>query len=246
MSVADPVFYVIVLGCFLAAVCNAAFAAGGAQIVLAVTSAVLPVSAIVPVHSTLLAGSTFTRLWLFRSFIDTGVVRSFLIGSVIGAALGARTYLQLPEALLAIVISVLMLVGVWLPKVRWRPRLRHPWVVVGFLHTLISTLFAYGAILQAVILQTRLDRKQIMGTMAGCLSGMALFKISAYVYYGFDYRPYLLVITCGIVVSFAGTWLGKMIIDRISERVFRFTFRALVSVAAIRLLYSGLATVVQP
>ena len=57
----DRASYVIVLGSFVAAITNAAFANGGALIILAVTSSVLPVSAIVPLHSTLLIGSTASR-----------------------------------------------------------------------------------------------------------------------------------------------------------------------------------------
>ena len=67
--------------------------------------------------------------------------------------------------------------------------------------------------------------------------GMGIFKISAYTLNGFDYRPYLLIIGLSILAAFAGTWVGKMIIDRISERVFRLVFRLLVTVTALRLLY---------
>ena len=58
IAVIDAAFVTIVTGSFIAAVVNAAFAAGGALIVLAVTTTVLPVQAIVPIHSLLLIGST--------------------------------------------------------------------------------------------------------------------------------------------------------------------------------------------
>ncbi|MDH3550976.1 MAG: hypothetical protein OEQ16_16650, partial [Gammaproteobacteria bacterium] len=60
-GLANHAVYVIVLGSFIAAFSNAAFANGGAMIVLAVTTTVLPVSAVVPIHSTLLIGSTVSR-----------------------------------------------------------------------------------------------------------------------------------------------------------------------------------------
>lgn len=94
----DAVFCTVVLGSFVAAVCNAAFSAGGAQIILAVTSLLLPVTAIVPVHSTLLIGSNMTRLLLFRQFVDWRFVGPFLLGSVVGAMLGARIYIELPAS----------------------------------------------------------------------------------------------------------------------------------------------------
>lgn len=240
MPEADTTLIIIVAGSFLAALSNAAFSAGGAMIVLAVTSTVLPVSAIVPIHSTLLIGSTSTRALLFWREIDWKIARPFLIGSVVAVAIGSRLYVELPETVIASAISIVMLIAIWLPEISWRPKLKHPWALVGFIHSLFSTLFAYGALLHAVILHTGLRRQQIIGTMAACLTGMGILKIAGYAINGFDYGPYLRIIVFSIAAAFLGTWVGKMVVDRISEQLFRFVFRALVTVTALRLLYVGL------
>lgn len=240
MPEVDATFYILVGGSFLAALCNAAFSAGGAMIILAVTSTVLPVAAIVPIHSTLLIGSTSTRTLFFWRDIDWKIAGPFLIGSIFAVAIGARVYVELPESIIATAISIVMLVAIWLPQIGWRPKLKHPWAIVGFIHSLLSTLFAYGALLHAIILHTDLRRRQIVGTMAASLTGMSILKISGYTLNGFDYKPYLRVIVFSIAAAFVGTWVGKMVIDRISEAVFRTVFRALVTVTALRLLYVGL------
>lgn len=236
----DTTFIVIVVGSLFASIFNAAFSAGGALIILAITSTVLPIHAIVPIHSTLLIGSTATRVIFFWQHIDWELVWPFLMGSLAGALIGARVYIELPEAIIATAISVLMLVALWLPQVKWRPKIRHPWAIVGFLHTLISTLFAYGALFHSVILHTDLERRQVVGTMAGCLTGMSIFKITGYVWYGFDYSPYFPVIAAAVAVSFIGTAIGKKLGDYLPEDKFRLAFRILVTVTAIRLLYTGL------
>jgi len=236
----DATFYIIVAGSFLAALSNAAFSAGGAMIILAVTSIVLPVVSIVPIHSTLLIGSTSTRALFFWRQIDWQIAGPFLVGSVVAVAIGSRIYVELPDTIIATAISMVMLVAIWLPDVRWRPKLRHPWAIVGFIHSLLSTLFAYGALLHAIILHTGLKRRQIVGTMAACLTGMSIFKISGYALNGFDYTPYFRIIVFSIAAAFLGTWVGKMVIDRISEALFRAVFRGLVTVTAVRLLYVGL------
>ena len=233
----DAAFYIVVAGSFVAAVSNAAFSAGGALIILAVTSAVLPVSAIVPIHSTLLIGSTTSRALFFRRHIQWKIARPFLIGSAVGAAIGSRVYFELPETIIATAIGIIMLIAIWLPDIPWRPRIRHPWLIVGFLHTLLSTLFAYGAVLHSIILHTNLERRQIVGTMAGSLTGMGVFKIAGYLFNGFDYRPYLVLIGVSVVAAFLGTWVGKRVVDRISETLFRRAFRLLVTATALRLLY---------
>ncbi len=240
----DTTFLIIVAGSFVASVFNAAFSVGGATIMLAASSTVLPIQAIVPIHSTLIIGSTATRILFFWDFIDWKLVRSFLVGSALGAFLGARIYIELPEAIVATAIGIVMLVAIWLPTTSWRPEIPHPWTVVGFVHTLISTLFAYGAIFHAVIFHSSLGRRQIVGTMGGCLTGMGVFKISGYAFYGFDYSPYYLIIGSAIAVSFIGTAVGKLVVDRLSESTFRLAYRILITVTALRLLYIGLISAV--
>lgn len=235
----DTTSIIIVAGSFLAAFFNAAFSAGGAMIILATTSTVLPVTAIVPIHSTLLIGSTTSRALLFWRHIDWNIAAPFLAGSVVAVAIGARVYFELPDTIIAAAISVVMLIAIWLPEVTWRPKLKHPWAIVGFIHSLFSTMFAYGALLHAVILHTGLNKRQIVGTMAACLTGMSIFKITGYVANGFDYTPFLQIILFSIAAALVGTYVGKLVIDRISEALFRAVFRVLVTVTAVRLLYVG-------
>ena len=49
------------------------------------------------------------------------------------------------------------------------------------------------------------------------------------------------MILLATAAAFFGTWLGKRINDRVSEPVFRFVFRALVTITAIRLMYVHMA-----
>ena len=237
----DFAAFAVIIGSFFAAVSNSAFSSGGAMIILAVTSSVLPVWAVVPIHSTLLIGSTTSRALIFREHVEWRIAGPFLVGSAIAVALASRLYFELPETAIAIAIAIVMLVAIWLPAVSWRPRIRHPWAVVGFVHSFLSTLFAYGALLHAVILHTGLARRQVVGTMAVALTGMSVFKILGYSLNGFDYRPFATTIALAVLAAFAGTWVGKQVIDRISEATFRFVFRALVTLTAIRLLYVTIA-----
>ena len=173
--------------------------------------------------------------------MDWRIAGPFLAGSVIAVAIASRIYFALPEKAIAAAIAIVMLVAIWLPGIGWRPKLRHPWLIVGFAHSFLSTLFAYGALLHAIILHTGLERRQVLGTMAAALTGMGVFKIFGYAMNGFDYVPFLPVIALAIVAALLGTGVGKLIADRISERTFRFVFRTLVTLTAIRLLYVSIA-----
>ncbi|MDH3363203.1 MAG: hypothetical protein OEM45_05815 [Gammaproteobacteria bacterium] len=69
---------------------------------------------------------------------------------------------------------------------------------------------------------------------------MQVLKIAGYALDGFDYGRYLRIIVFSIAAALLGTWVGKMVVDRISEELFRFFFRALVTMTALRFLYVGL------
>ena len=106
----------------------------------------------------MLIGSTATRVLFFWRYIDWSIARPFLVGSAIAVAIGSRLYVELPDKLIAMGLGAIMLIAIWLPGVKWRPSLKHPWFIVGFVHSLLSTLFAYGALLHSVILHTGLKR----------------------------------------------------------------------------------------
>ena len=227
---------VITLGSFLASFVNAAFATGGAYLLLAATSSVLPLTAAIPLLSAFALGSQFARCAWFWPHIHWPIVASCSLGSVIGVAIGARVFVALPEALISLLLGVLLLLMIWAPRPRWRLPLRHPFFLVGVLHSFTATLFGVGAFLQPAILHTSLLKLQITVTLAACLLTMEIFKLAGYIAYGFDYLDYLPHIVLATLAGLAGTWLGARVAHRISERAFRLVFRGLITLIALRLL----------
>ena len=237
MEFLDAITLTIIVGSFISSFINAAFATGGAMLMLAISASVLPVSAIVPLHSAFMYGSLTSRCYYFHEHIAWHIVVPFALGCVIGTTVGARVYLDLPGAWIALVIGVLMLVSTWFPKVDWKIPLKHPFFAIGIIHSLLSTLFSFGAILHSVVLHTNLVRQQIIATLATSLVMMATMKIIGYTVFGFDYLPYISLIIGATVAGFAGTAVGKRVTHTMPENWFRLGFRALMTLLALRLLY---------
>lgn len=204
---------------------------------LAVSSSVLPVSAIVPLHTAFMFGSLLARIRYFWREIFWPIALPFMIGCLIGTSVGAKLYLNLPEFLIALVLGLLMLGSTWLPKPRIDVKIKHPFFIVGILHSLLSTLFAYGALLHPLIFRTSLNKTQITATLAGSLFAMGILKIAGYVTFGFDYLQYADLIIAATLSGFAGTWVGKHLHHRISEQLFRQVFKTLMTLFALRLLF---------
>ncbi len=237
MTPADPHFWLLVLTSFTASAISGAFAIGGGFLMLAVIAAFLPVSSVVPMHSVLMLGTSVGRWWFFWPFIQWRIVVPFVLGCAIGAPLGARVYLTLPEMVIALVVGIFMLGAVWMPPVPWNIPLRHPFFVVGIVHSFLSAMFSFGGIMQPIMMRTALDKMQIIATLAVSLLFMNLAKIGGYVMFGFDFRPYLLLIGTAMVAGVAGAGVGRQLAERVPEEKFRLVFKAIMTVLAARLLY---------
>ena len=230
---------VITAGSFVASFVNAAFATGGIYILLASSSAVLPLTVAVPLQSVLALGSLLARIGFFFKHITWPIVIAFACGSIIGVYFGARIFISLSEATIALLLGCLLLLLIWFPRVEWRMPVKHPFFFVGGIHAFLGTIFGVGTVLQPAILRTGLLKLQITGTLAAGLAIMEVFKITGYAAYGFDYTSYIPHIGLATVAGFTGTWAGKRVTHHISETTFRLVFKWLITLVAIRLLYRG-------
>jgi uncharacterized membrane protein YfcA len=236
----DITFVVIVFGCFIAAIVNAAFATGGVYIMLMASSSVLPVSHAIPLQTAFGFGSLSGRIFYFWRYINWRIFYTFVLGSLVGVLMGTRAFVSFPEELLSALLGVVLLIIIWAPSIKSIPSLKNPFLLVGVLHSFLGALFGVGGILQPIILRTQLRKFEITGTLAACMLTLDLFKAIAYLSIGFNYLVYTPHIIGAIVSGFIGTWIGRRMTHHVSEDVFRRVFRLLVSIVAIRFIFKGL------
>ena len=237
MVLSDPLFWLIILTSFIATAVSSTFAIGGGFIMIAVLSSVLPISAIVPIHSILMIGLSISRAWYFRRHILWVIVVPFIVGSAIGVSAGASIYVDLPDAFIAAAIGALMLAAVWFPAINWRPAIPQPFFWIGIIHSFLSTLFTFGGLFQPLMVRTRMEKMQITATLAAGLLGMNLFKITGYTTFGFDYSPYIQLACLSILASLPGARVGRHFVQRVPDHMFRLIFKLIITLFAIRLIY---------
>lgn len=231
---------VISVGCFLAALVNAAVATGGVYIMLAVSSAVLPLAAAIPMQSALAAPSLVARIVTFWRHINLPIFLMFAPAAAVGVVVGARIFVSLDEGAIALMLGALLLALVWLVPKGITLSLPRQFLYVGGLHGCFGTIFGVGLFLQPAILRTGLNRQQITGTLAVCLLGLEAMKAAGYVSFGFSYAEYWPHILAGAIAGVAGTLMGRRLGDKIPEQRFRMVFRLLVTLAGLRLLAKGM------
>ena len=230
---------VISAGCFVAALVNAAVATGGVYIMLAASSAVLPLAAAIPMQTVLAAPSLGARIVTFWRDINWPIFLMFAPTAVLGVVIGARIFVSLDGGLIALVLGLLLLALVWLVPQGVRMNLPRRFLFVGGLHGCFSTIFGVGLFLQPAILRTALNRRQITGTLAVCLMGLEVMKAAGYVSFGFSYADYAPHILAGALAGVAGTMAGRRFGTTIPEESFRLVFRMIVTLAGLRLVAKG-------
>ncbi len=114
---ASSALFLIALSAVTSAV-TATFALGGGSLLIAVMSLMLPGAIVVPVHGAVQLGSNGGRAFLRRAFIQWQFVGWFVLGSAIGALLGGRVAILLPDAWFKGAIAVFILYSVWAPRAR--------------------------------------------------------------------------------------------------------------------------------
>ncbi|MEC7485574.1 MAG: TSUP family transporter, partial [Pseudomonadota bacterium] len=100
---------VITVGCFVAALVNAAVATGGVYIMLAASSAVLPLVAAIPMQAALAAPSLFARIVTFWPHIHWRIFAMFAPPAAVGVLIGAQVFVALDEGVISVALGGLLL-----------------------------------------------------------------------------------------------------------------------------------------
>ena len=230
---------VITVGSFVAALVNAAVATGGVYIMLAASSAVLPLVAAIPMQAALAAPSLVARIVTFWPHIHWRIFAMFAPAAAVGVLIGAQVFVAVDEGVISLALGGLLVMLVWGVPKGVSFTLPHPFMYVGGLHGFFGTLFGVGLFLQPAMLRTQLNRLQITGTLAICLLVLEGMKATSYVGVGFDYSAYWPHISAGAVAGIIGNIAGHRLSGGVTERHFRIIFKLVVTLAGLRLLAKG-------
>ena len=213
---------------------------GGGVIMVAALASSLPPAAVIPVHGVVQLGSNSGRAALLLPHVNRAVLGYFAIGAVIGALVGGQLYVSLPDALLRFVIGAFVLYSVWGPKPK-KHRINNPFYIVAGLLTTFATMFVGGTgpLVAAFISPDRFGKEQTVATHAACMTLQHGFKVVIFGFLGFSFWPWLVFIVAMVVAGFLGTLAGRAVLMRLPERGFKIVFRTVLTVLALRLIWSA-------
>ena len=97
-----------------------------------------------------------------------------------------------------------------------------------------------GSVVDSFIRATTDERRITVGTHTAFISRQPRVKILTFGLLGFAFAPYLPLMIGMILLGIIGTWLGKSILTRMPERVFRRAFNTVLTLLATRLIYQAI------
>ncbi|MCC7441143.1 MAG: sulfite exporter TauE/SafE family protein [Bdellovibrionales bacterium] len=233
---------VLVAASFATAVVSGTLGMVGGSLLLGVMGVFFPPAVLVPIHGIIQLSSNVTRAGLHLRSIHPRRVLLFAVGAVIGAAVGARVVVTLPEREFSLLIGAFLLISAWLPPLPGAPRIPGKFLIVGAGLTFLSLFIgATGPLLAAFFLRENLSKTEHIATQAACQALTHFAKIVAFVGMGFALGAYLPLVGGMVAASIAGNYVGKRVLDGIPEKSFRAAMKLLVSAFAARLLWRALS-----
>jgi uncharacterized protein len=217
----------LIVASFFTSALTAAMGLGGGVVLLALMAIVMPAATLIPVHGVVQLGSNVGRAWKQRAHISLTIIWPFVIGSLIGAAIGALTVITLPDAAMKIIIAVFILVTAW-TKIPGLDRLSKGGIALGSSIIALASMLigASGPLLNGFFAQLFPgDRKRLVATAAAGMSLHHGLKVVVFGLAGFAFHDWLWLIAAMIATGYAGTLVGTALLDKLPEQTFRTAFK---------------------
>jgi uncharacterized membrane protein YfcA len=222
---------------FFTSLISAALGLGGGVLLLAIMAAVMPASAIIPVHAVVQLGSNLGRAVLMVGHVDRAALPAFAAGSALGAFLGGAVAVDLPPEGVRLAVGLFIL---WTLVAKPPAFLRRAAFPAGAASSFLSMFFgATGPFTMAYVRTRELGRMGTVATHAGFMTLQHLLKIAAFGLFGFAFAPWTGLVAAMIVAGLAGTWAGGRVLTRLPERAFRIALQGLLALIALQLVWEG-------
>jgi uncharacterized membrane protein YfcA len=216
---------------------SAAFGIGGGFTLIALLALLLPPAALIPVHGIVQFGSNAGRVGIMLKDVVWRPLLPFVIGTVIGAGLGAMVVVQLPPWAVQLALGIFIIWAVFakLPPIQQR------YILLGGVVSSFLTMFfgATGNFIAAMVKSMNLDPVPHVATHSLMMTFQHFVKVLIFGLIGFQFEPYMILIIGMLISGFIGTIIGSRFLTKAGGRYFKPVLNTILSLAAARLIWAG-------
>jgi uncharacterized membrane protein YfcA len=184
------------------------------------------------------------RITFFREGFDKRIILQFGVPSVLLSLLGALMIGVLPQPLIKLILGIFLVVTSisFLAK----PGLKFPvntgtFIIGGSITGFITALVGTGGALRATLLQGfNIEKVKYIATAATIALATDATRIPVYISQGFLMEQYLLYLPALFGMALAGSFIGRRIVKRINQELFRKTVLIAIILVSIKFIIDGL------
>lgn len=188
--------------------------------------------------------SNLSKIYLFRKGIDKRLIVTIGIPAVIFVIIGALLSNVIDTTLLEIVMAVFLilisLIFLWKPNFFIQPTTKNS-VIGGSLSGIAAGMLGTGGAIRGITLASfNLQTEIFIATSAVIDLGIDSSRAVVYNLNGYVHTHDLYLIPILLVVSFIGTYIGKMILSKFSKEQFKLTILILILITGVVTLSKSL------
>jgi len=219
---------------------TASLGLGGGTLTIATMALIMPPTVLVPIHGVVQLGSNFGRAVLLKKFVLYKVLPMFLAGSLIGIIVGGKVVITLPVFVLQSILAAFILYSTWAPGFTARKPKKVAFFGAGLVGA-FTTMFvgATGPVVAPFALAASEVRQQFVATHASFMTIHHSLKLVVFGFLGFAFGPYIPLLIGLLLFGFAGTYVGKLALNRLPEKLFRHLLKGILTIMACRLIYDA-------
>jgi len=180
--------------------------------------------------------SNISKIYLFRKGINKEIALKLGIPAVVFVIIGAILTKYIPQKeielgmnLIILSLAIYLLSGHHKKLKQNNQNLYAGGTISGFLAGLIGT---GGAIRGITLAAFQLEKNAFISTSAIIDFGVDFSRAGIYIYNGFFKSEYLIFMPILILISIIGTYLGKRILEYLSEKLFQIILLSIICLTA--------------
>jgi uncharacterized membrane protein YfcA len=178
--------------------------------------------------------SNISKIYLFRSRLDKKLIINLGIPAILFVIIGAvlskyldRKYLEIGLALFLILFSSFLLIK---KNFAFAANAKNSIIGGGISGFAAGMLGTGGAIRGITMAAFNLEKNVFVATSAVIDLGIDLSRTVVYFFNGYIHKEDLYLVPILIIVGFVGSWIGKIIINKISQVYFRTLVLVLIAI----------------
>ncbi|MAP94666.1 MAG: hypothetical protein CMK07_06915 [Ponticaulis sp.] len=222
------------------------FGMAGGLILIGVLTALLPVATAMILHGVIQLVSNGWRAWLIREHISWPIIGRYLIGGVLAIALLVFVMWRPDKQVVYLLLGVMAFIP-WIPKSWFALDVEKPFQaeILGFVAQALNTLAGVvGPVLDIFFVQTDMTRKQIVATKGATqviahTTKIIFWSLPVWMAADASILPPIWLVLMALPLSMLGTWLGGLVLHRMTDIAFRDWTKYLLTLVGIVYLCRG-------